>query len=69
GFVEKDKVVRFGYVDQENHQRLKKLQELVQKTDGQEITVLVERVVEGDIQRVALKVRPRTGWGGNGKLG
>ncbi|KAI9016290.1 putative 26S proteasome non-ATPase regulatory subunit Nas2 [Phycomyces nitens] len=60
-----DKIVKFGSVNAENHNRLQALNELVQQSLGLPIAVTVRR--EDD--QLELTLVPRQGWGGRGSLG
>lgn len=61
-----DKVLRFGTVHAGNHDRLQALNQLVARSQGVPINVLVLRE---ERQRVNVTLTPRTGWGGKGSLG
>jgi 26S proteasome non-ATPase regulatory subunit 9 len=60
-----DRLLRFGGVDASNHDGLRALARLVQRSVGESLPLLVLR---GDTQRVRLELVPRR-WSGQGLLG
>ncbi|KAI9677186.1 MAG: putative 26S proteasome regulatory subunit [Trizodia sp. TS-e1964] len=71
GLREGDIIKRFGEVDWMNHERLTKVVEEVQASEGSVIavTVLREDIVTGKEEDYVLQLVPRRGWGGRGLLG
>ncbi|PFH60069.1 hypothetical protein XA68_11518 [Ophiocordyceps unilateralis] len=66
-----DEIRAFGYVNQSNHDNLKKVAECVQGNEGQNISILVSRPA-GAAQRrdeLQLTLTPNRDWGGRGMLG
>lgn len=64
-----DLVRRFGSAIWSNHERLKKVGEVVQQNTGVPILVRVSRKLGADTQELELRLTPRQGWGGRGSLG
>lgn len=64
-----DLVRRFGSAIWSNHERLRKVSEVVQENQGRPILVRVQRRVGSDAQELELRLTPRQGWGGRGSLG
>jgi 26S proteasome non-ATPase regulatory subunit 9 len=52
-----------------NHERLRKVGEVVQRNLGRPILVKVVRGAGSQAQELQLRVTPRAGWGGRGTLG
>ena len=59
-----DRLLRFGNVHADNHDGLRALARLTQRSEGGEVPVIVQR----DTEQVELRLRPRT-WSGPGLLG
>lgn len=57
--------MKFGTCYAHNNQKLARLAEVVQSSQGREIDVIVLRGEE----RVGIRLTPRSGWGGRGMLG
>jgi len=57
--------MKFGTCYAHNNAKLARLAEVVQNSQGRVIDVVILRSEE----RIALKLTPRTGWGGRGSLG
>ena len=64
-----DQIRRFGTAIWSNHERLRKLGEVVQQNLGRPIPVKVLRMSGGSNQELELRLTPRQGWGGRGSLG
>lgn len=64
-----DQLRRFGGAIWSNHERLRKLSEVVQQNLGRPIPVKVVRSAGGQDQELELRLTPRQGWGGRGALG
>ncbi|KAJ1945452.1 putative 26S proteasome regulatory subunit [Linderina macrospora] len=64
-----DSIVTFGSADALNHERLQRLAKICSESEGLEVGVQVERVVDGRPTLVNLMLTPRRGWGGAGLLG
>lgn len=64
GLLLGDRLLRFGNVHAENHDGLRALARLTQRSEGGEVPVIVQR----DGEQVELRLRPRT-WAGPGLLG
>ncbi|EGO53730.1 hypothetical protein NEUTE1DRAFT_74588 [Neurospora tetrasperma FGSC 2508] len=65
-----DLIRSFGYVNQSNHDSLRKVAECVQGNEGQNILVKVSRSTAGTrTQELRLTLTPRRDWGGRGMLG
>lgn len=64
-----DLITRFGTAIWSNHERLKKLSEVVQQNLGRPITVKITRNADNDARVLDLHLTPRQGWGGRGALG
>lgn len=66
-----DKITKFGNVDWMNHDKLSKVAQTVQQSEGRAITVKVVRpaAVGGGEQRLEVQLTPRHNWGGRGMLG
>lgn len=64
-----DLIRRFGSAIWSNHERLRKLGEVVQQNTGSPILVKVSRKGENDTEELDLRLTPRQGWGGRGSLG
>lgn len=69
GLKAEDKIRRFGTANWSNHERLRKVGEVVQQNLGIPILVKVSRSVGSDIQELELRLTPRQNWGGRGALG
>ncbi|KAA8894398.1 26S proteasome non-ATPase regulatory subunit 9 [Sphaerosporella brunnea] len=68
GLQKGDYIKKFGTVNALNHEKLKKLTELVAANEENPVTVLVSRREAGSEADRELTIVPRT-WEGNGKLG
>lgn len=66
-----DKITRFGDVDWMNHDKLSKVAQTVQQSEGLAITVKVIRpaATGAGEQRLEMQLTPRHNWGGRGMLG
>ncbi|KAL1842290.1 hypothetical protein VTJ49DRAFT_5675 [Mycothermus thermophilus] len=65
-----DLIRNFGYVNFQNHDRLRKVGECVQGNEGQIILVKISRIGTGPRpQELRLNLTPRRDWGGRGMLG
>lgn len=64
-----DLIRRFGSAIWSNHERLRKLGEVVQQNTGRPILVKVSRQTGSDVRELDLQLTPRQGWGGRGSLG
>ncbi|KAG9627713.1 putative 26S proteasome non-ATPase regulatory subunit 9, partial [Aureobasidium melanogenum] len=66
-----DKITRFGNVDWMNHDKLSKVAQTVQQSEGVAITVKVIRPAAAGAgeQRLEMQLTPRHNWGGRGMLG
>ncbi|KAH7364147.1 26S proteasome non-ATPase-like protein regulatory subunit 9 [Rhexocercosporidium sp. MPI-PUGE-AT-0058] len=66
-----DQIRVFGYVNNTNHDELKRVAECVQGNEGQEVLVKVSRAISGSSrkQELTLTLTPRRNWGGRGLLG
>lgn len=65
-----DKVVKFGYVNWANHEKLARVAQVVQANEGREIQIRVLRADEQAASRnLDLVLTPRHNWGGRGMLG
>lgn len=66
-----DQITRFGNINWMNHERLSKVAETVQRSEGQVITVKVLRQGSSSSEPEALQFQltPRRNWGGRGLLG
>jgi len=66
-----DEVRNFGYVNQSNHDGLKKMAECVQGNEGRDVLVKISRASSTGQRRqeLQLTLRPRRDWGGRGLLG
>ncbi|KAK5047827.1 hypothetical protein LTR84_006492 [Exophiala bonariae] len=64
-----DLIRRFGSVVWSNHERLRKVGEVVGQNLGRPIQVVVSRGGATDGQELDLKLTPRQNWGGRGSLG
>lgn len=66
-----DKITRFGTVDWMNHDKLSKVAQTVQQSEGVAITVKVIRPAAAGAgeQRLEMQLTPRHNWGGRGMLG
>lgn len=66
-----DLIRRFGGAIWSNHERLRKVGEVVQQNQGRPILVRVQRKTESEVgvQELELRLTPRVGWGGRGSLG
>ncbi|KAJ2725421.1 putative 26S proteasome regulatory subunit [Coemansia sp. Benny D115] len=69
GLLVGDGVVAFGAVDCTNHQGLKALVKETTENIGRPVTVVVERVVDGEAVSRTLQLVPGRAWGGDGLLG
>lgn len=67
GLLRGDKLLRFGSVHKDNHDRLQALNRLVSQSEGIAISVTVLR--ENSSEPIQLSLTPRSGWGGRGTLG
>ncbi|RDW84978.1 putative 26s proteasome non-atpase regulatory subunit 9 protein [Coleophoma cylindrospora] len=65
-----DQIRNFGYVNQANHDGLKRVGECVQGNEGRNVLVKVSRL-DGALRRqeLELTLTPRRDWGGRGLLG
>lgn len=64
-----DLIRRFGDAIWSNHERLRKVGEVVQQNTGRPILVRVSRKEGSETQEMDLRLTPRQGWGGRGSLG
>jgi len=66
-----DQIRVFGYVNNMNHDELKRVAECVQGNEGREVLVKVSRAINGSSrkQELQLSLTPRRDWGGRGLLG
>ena len=64
-----DQIRMFGPAMSSNHERLRKLAEVVLQNLGRPIPVRVLRSTAGGIQELEMRLTPRQGWGGRGSLG
>lgn len=64
-----DRLRAFGSADWSNHDRLKKVGEIVQRNVGRPILVKVLRGSGSEAQELNVHLTPRQGWGGRGLLG
>jgi 26S proteasome non-ATPase regulatory subunit 9 len=66
-----DKITRFGDVDWLNHDKLSKVAQTVQQSEGVAITVKIIRpaATGAGEQRLEMQLTPRHNWGGRGMLG
>lgn len=64
-----DLIRRFGTAIWSNHERLRKLGEVVQQNSGKQILVKISRPNGSATQELDLQLTPRQGWGGRGSLG
>ena len=64
-----DQIRRFGSAIWSNHERLRKLGEVVQQNLGKPILVRVSRQSDSQTTELDLQLTPRQGWGGRGSLG
>lgn len=69
GLKAEDLIRSFGGANWMNHERLRKVGEVVQRNLGRPILVKVVRGSGRDAQELQLSVTPRQGWGGRGTLG
>jgi 26S proteasome non-ATPase regulatory subunit 9 len=65
-----DEIRNFGYVNQANHDNLRKVAECVQGNEGSNVLIKVSRA-DGvaERQELRLTLTPRKDWGGRGMLG
>ncbi|KAI1609442.1 26S proteasome non-ATPase regulatory subunit 9 [Exophiala viscosa] len=64
-----DLIKRFGDAIWSNHERLRKVGEVVGQNLGRPIPVKISRGIGSDAQELDLRLTPRQGWGGRGTLG
>ncbi|KAK0119224.1 putative 26S proteasome regulatory subunit [Cadophora gregata f. sp. sojae] len=66
-----DQIRVFGYVNNTNHDELKRVAECVQGNEGREVLVKVSRAISGSSrkQELQLSLTPSRNWGGRGLLG
>ena len=64
-----DQIRRFGTAIWSNHERLRKVGEVVGQNLGRPILVKVSRGTSSQAQELELRVTPRSNWGGRGTLG
>jgi len=64
-----DEIRNFGYVNNTNHDGLKRVGECVQGNEGLDVLVRVSRPTNGRRQELQLTLTPRRDWGGRGLLG
>lgn len=64
-----DQIRKFGSAIWSNHERLRKVGEVVQQNLGRPIPVKVLRSHDSVSQELDLSLTPRQGWGGRGSLG
>ena len=66
-----DKIRKFGYVNRENNDALRRVAECVQGNEGHNVIVKVSRDsgVGGQRQELELTLTPQRDWGGRGLLG
>ncbi|KAJ8652455.1 hypothetical protein O0I10_011922 [Lichtheimia ornata] len=67
GLRREDKLIKFGSIHAANHDRLQALNQLVGRSEGIPIPVIISR--GQDNQQQSLTLTPRQGWGGRGTLG
>ncbi|KAJ1668779.1 putative 26S proteasome regulatory subunit [Coemansia sp. RSA 1646] len=69
GLVAGDKIVSYGSVNEGNHDNLRRL--IAETIDNIQnpVTVVADRVVDGQPQTKTLALTPRRDWGGDGLLG
>lgn len=67
GLRREDKLIKFGSIHAANHDRLQALNQLVGRSEGIPISVIISR--GQDDQQQSLTLTPRQGWGGRGTLG
>jgi len=65
-----DRIVQFGEVDWLNHEKLARVAQVVGRSEGRGIEVVVQREQEGgEVEVKTLRLVPRRDWGGRGTLG
>ncbi|KIX94857.1 uncharacterized protein Z520_09547 [Fonsecaea multimorphosa CBS 102226] len=64
-----DLIRRFGSAIWSNHERLRKVGEIVSQNLGRPILVKVSRGTGSEVQELDLRLTPRQNWGGRGTLG
>lgn len=64
-----DLIRRFGSAIWSNHERLRKVGEVVAQNTGRPILVRVSRKTGNETEELDLQLTPRQGWGGRGSLG
>ncbi|KAI9730454.1 MAG: putative 26S proteasome regulatory subunit [Claussenomyces sp. TS43310] len=64
-----DLIRNFGYVNQSNHNNLKRVGDCVQGNEGRNVLVKVSRTINGQTQELQLALIPKGDWGGRGLLG
>ena len=65
-----DKIVKFGYVNWANHEKLARVAQVVQANEGREIQIRLQRTgADAASQTLDLVLTPRHNWGGRGMLG
>lgn len=64
-----DLIRRFGDAVWSNHERLRKVGEVVSQNLGRPISVKVSRGTGTQVQELDLRLTPRQNWGGRGSLG
>ena len=69
GLKTQDLIRSFGGANWMNHDRLRKVGEVVQRNLGRPILVKIVRGTGAEAQELQLRVTPRAGWGGRGTLG
>jgi 26S proteasome regulatory subunit N4 len=69
GLQKDDQIRQFGSANWSNHERLRRVGEIVQGNVGRPIVVKVLRGTGQDARELSLTLVPRQGWGGRGLLG
>ncbi|CBX97832.1 similar to 26S proteasome non-ATPase regulatory subunit 9 [Plenodomus lingam JN3] len=66
-----DTIIKFGWVDWTNHERLSRVAEIVSQNEGIPLTVQVLRpnAAGSPAESVQMQLTPRRNWGGRGLLG
>ena len=64
-----DQIRRFGTAIWSNHERLRKVGEVVGQNLGRPIQVRISRGLGSEAQELDLRLTPRANWGGRGTLG
>lgn len=69
GMKADDLIRRFGMAIWSNHDRLRKVGEVVAQNSGKPILVQIQRKKGDGVEELDLRLTPRSGWGGRGQLG